>query len=109
MARYSIEIRKRKYIKGYSFLSSARNLSDKYVKKKLLDTATKTELDAVKTPSKKVVHKAAEATEEVIGSKISDKTVKLKHIPDENSRNIKKIAIPSEKREEILNKLRQAL
>ena len=50
--RYSIEPRTRKYVKEYEFLSFERNLSDKYGKK-LLDTATKTGLDASKTASKK--------------------------------------------------------
>ena len=33
MTRYSIEPITRKYVKGYLFLSFARNLSDKYGKK----------------------------------------------------------------------------
>ena len=52
MTRYSIEPRTRKYIKGYRFLSFARNLFNKYGKQ-LLDTATKTELKALKTAFKK--------------------------------------------------------
>ena len=36
MTRYSIELRKRKYVKGYRFWSFAINLSNKY-RKKLLD------------------------------------------------------------------------
>ena len=75
------------------------------MEKKLLDAATKTELDALKFPSKKVVHSAAEATGKVIENKISDKVMKAKPNPDENSRNI----IPAEKKEEISNMLRQAL
>ena len=69
---YSIEQRTRKYIKGYGFLSFTRNISNKYGKQ-LLDTATKTGLDALKSASKKVVHKAAEAIREFIGSNITDK------------------------------------
>ena len=42
----------RKYVKGFGFLSFPRNLSNKYGKK-LLDTATKKELDALKTAPKK--------------------------------------------------------
>ena len=49
---YSIKPRTRKYVKGYGFLSFVRNLSSKYGKQ-LLDTATKTVLDALKTASKK--------------------------------------------------------
>ena len=51
MQQYSIEPRKRKYVKGYGFLSFARKC-----KKCLLDTG----LDALKTDSKIVVQKASE-------------------------------------------------
>ena len=37
MTHYSIEPRRRKYVKGYGFLSFARNFSSKY-KKQLFDT-----------------------------------------------------------------------
>ena len=88
MQRYSLEPRTRKYAKVYGFLSSAR----KY-KKQLLDT----ELDAVKTASKKVLHKAGE----FLGNKIEDKIAKQKPVEE--------IIIPPEKRHEILNKLRKVL
>ena len=39
--RYSIELRMKKYVKGYGFLSFERNLSNKYGKK-LLDTGLET-------------------------------------------------------------------
>ena len=67
----------RKYIKGYRFLSFARNLSNRY-QKQLLDTAAKTGLDALKHASKKVVHKAIEATDEFIGNKIAGKNCETK-------------------------------
>ena len=51
MTPHSIEPRTR-YVKGYGFLSFVRNLSNKHGKQ-LLDTATKTGLDALKTASKK--------------------------------------------------------
>ena len=41
MMRYSTEPRFRKYVKGYDFLSFAKNFGNKYGKK-LVDTATKT-------------------------------------------------------------------
>ena len=63
MRRYSKEPRTTKYVKGYGFLSFAR----KY-KRQLLDTG----LDAVKTTSKKVVHKVGE----FIGNKIADAVTK---------------------------------
>ena len=49
--RYSTEPRFRKYVKGYGFLSFAKKVGNKYGKK-LMDTATKTRIDAAKTTSK---------------------------------------------------------
>ena len=54
--RSSIELKFRKYGKGYGFLSFARKSNNKYGKK-LIDTATKTGIDAAKTSSKGVVQK----------------------------------------------------
>ena len=51
--RYSTE----PSVRGYGFLSFARKFGDKY-DKKLMDTATKTETDAAKTASKRVVQKS---------------------------------------------------
>ena len=94
MWQYSTEPRTRKYIKGYRFLSFAR----KY-KKQLFDTT----LNAVKTASKKVVHKAGKHLEnkivETVTKSNNDKIVKR----DENPRNVEEIIIPLEKRDEILN------
>ena len=53
-------------------MSFARKFGDKY-RKKLMDTARKTEIDAAKTASKRVVQKTAEATGDLIGNKIADK------------------------------------
>ena len=60
--RYSTEPRFVKYIEGYGFLSFARKFGDTYGKK-LMDTATNTEIDATKTASKLVAQKTVEATE----------------------------------------------
>ena len=65
--RYSTEPKYRKYVEGYGFLLFARKFGDKYGKK-LMDTATKTEIDAVITTSKKVVQKTAEVTGDLIGN-----------------------------------------
>ena len=70
--RYSTEPKYRKYVKGYDFLSFSRKFWDKYGKK-LMDTATKTKIDAAKTSSKRVVQKTAYATGDLIGNKIADK------------------------------------
>ena len=59
--RYSTEPRFRKYVKGYGFLSFAKNFGNKYGKK-IIDTATKTGMDAAKTASKRVVQKTAETS-----------------------------------------------
>ena len=45
--RYSIEPRDRIYVKGYGFLSFAKNMSNKYGQK-LFDTAKKSTTDAIK-------------------------------------------------------------
>ena len=71
--RYSAEPRFRKYVKGYGFLPFARKFGDKYGKK-LIDKATKTGLDAAKTASKRVTQKNKEATGDLIGNNIADKT-----------------------------------
>ena len=58
--RYSAEPKYRKFVEACGFSSFARKCSDKY-SKKLIDTATKTGIDAGKTASKRVVQKTAEA------------------------------------------------
>ena len=45
--RYSLEPKYRKYVQGYGFLSFARKFGDKYGKK-LMNTATKTGINASK-------------------------------------------------------------
>ena len=78
-------------------------------KRKLLKTVSKTRLDAARFASKKLVHKTAEATGELRGNKLAEKIVTPKPIPGTNLRNVEEKLIPSEKREETLNKLWQAL
>ena len=74
--RYSIKPRDRIYVKGYCFLSFAKNmskcLSNKYGQKRL-DSAKISTTDAIKTASKRAIQKTAEATGDLIGNKISDK------------------------------------
>ena len=95
MVRYSIEPRTRIFVKGYGFLSFARNLFDQYGKK-LWDVTTKPEL--AKAAARMVVHKTSEATDELIGNKIAENIMKPKSVSVENSRNDKEINIPPEKR-----------
>ena len=72
--RYSTE--PRIYVKGYGFLSFAKNigkiLSNKYGQK-LLDSAKKSTTDTIQTVSKRVIQKTAEATGDLICNKIADK------------------------------------
>ena len=63
-----------------------------------MDAVTKTGLDALKTMTKKVAHKAAEAAREFIGNKIASEIVKPRPVPDMNSRNVEEIVIPPEER-----------
>ena len=60
-------------------MSFGRYLSNKYGRQ-LLGSATKTELDALKTPFKKAARKAAEVTGQFIGNKIANKIVKPKPV-----------------------------
>ena len=81
------------------FCHYARNLSERYGKR-LLDTATKTGLNTLKTASKKLVHKVVEAAGEFIGNNIANKIQKPKPVIEENSRTVAEIVIPPEKRQE---------
>ena len=104
--KYSTELRIRKYIKGYGFLYFARKFGDKYGKK-LMDTATKTGIDAAKTASKRVVQKTAEATGDLIENKIADKiTLVDKSKEKEKINKPEEIYIPSEKRQQIIDDLK---
>ena len=104
--RHSTEPRFRKYVKGYVFLLFARKLGDKYVKK-LMNTAIKTRIDAAKTAPESVVQKTAEATEDLIGNKIADKTTSIdKPKEKEKTNKTEEIYIPPEKIQQIIDDLR---
>ena len=118
--RYSFEPRDRIHVKGYGFLSLAKNMgthatkvaknmSDKY-SQKLLDSAKKSTTDVIKTASKRAIQKTAEATGDSIGNKIADKITKaLKNNSktDKNELEIpKERYISPEKRQQIIVELR---
>ena len=120
--RYSIELRDRIYLKGYEFLSFAKNmgksLSNKYGQK-LIDSAKKSTTDAIKTASKRAIQKTAEATGDLIGNKIADKITSVskkkptKELPnDETKEEDVEIATPKkryispEERKQIIEELR---
>ena len=105
--RYSTEPNFRKYVKGYVFLSFPRKRADKYGKK-LMDIATKTGIDAAKTPSKRVVQKTTEATGDLIRNKIADKITSLgktKSKEKEKEEEKQEIYKPAEKRQQITDDL----
>ena len=125
--RYSIEPRNRIYLKGYGFLSFAKNkgksLSSKYGQK-LLDSAKKSTTDAIKTASKRAIQKTAEATGDLVGNKIANKITNVskkkpamelhsKELPN-NDEDVeitahKKRCISPERRQQIINELKRCV
>ena len=111
--RCSIEPRNRIYVKGYGFLSFAKNmgksLSNKYGQK-LLDSAKKSTTDAIKTAPKRAIRKIAEATGNLIGNKIADKITSVSKKSNNNEdveiTTNKKGYISPEERQKIINELR---
>ena len=96
MRQHFIEPRTRKHVKKYGFSSIAR----KY-KTQLLDAR----LDALKTAFKKVVHKAGK----LLGNKIADAVTEPNDHKIVKQEPVEDIIILPEKREEILNELRDVL
>ena len=103
---YSIEPRDRIYVKGYGFLSFAKNMGKHATKvaknmsnkhsQKLSDSAKKSGADSIKTASKRAIEKTAEATGDVIGNKMADKITKASNnLEEEEAKN--KIKIPKER------------
>ena len=66
--RSSTEPKFRKYVEVYGFFSLTRKFGDN----KLIDTATKTGIDVVKTGSKQLVQKTAKATGDLMENKMAD-------------------------------------
>ena len=107
--RYSTEPRFINYVKGYGFLSFAKKFGNKYGKK-LMNTATKTGIDAAKTASKRVVQKSAEATRYLIGNKIADKITSIGKPKEkektQETKETEEVYIPSQKRQQIIDDLK---
>ena len=98
--RYSIEPRERRYVKGYGFMSFARNFSDKY-SKSLMDLSK----TFAKTARKKILKETAKATGDLIGNKIADK-IKVK-LHNEDKVNNERYISPKE-RQKIIDELKLA-
>ena len=96
MTRHSVQSRDRIFVKGYGFLSSAKNMGENngiYITKNLsgqysqdsLDNAKKFATDALKTASKRVLQKTAEGTGDLIGNKITNRITKVSNILQRNN------------------------
>ena len=83
MMRYSVQPRGRTFVKGYEFLSFAKNMGKNIGKnvsknlsgiysQKLLDHTKQTATDVFKTTSKRVIQKTDEAACNLIGNKIAN-------------------------------------
>ena len=90
-------------LKVMVFCHLLKKFGNKYGKK-LMDTATKTGIDAAKTTSKRIFQKTAEATGDLIGNKKADKITSVGK-PKEKGK-IEEIYIPPEKRQQIIDDLR---
>ena len=101
---YSIEPRERRYVKGYSFMSFARNFNDKYGKS--LRSASKT---FAKTAGKEILKEKAKATGDLIGNKIADKITAKPHNKNEVINGIpKERYISPKERQKIIDELKLA-
>ena len=88
---YSIEHRERRYVKGYGFLSFARNIGTYATKvaknlhnkydQKLVDTAKKSATNAFKIASKRAIQNTAEATGDLVGNTIANKITSISKKP----------------------------
>ena len=84
MTCYSVQPKDIIFVKGYWFVSFAKNMGKNTMKniskslnskysRKLLDHAKRSTADAFKTSSKSVIQKTGRATWDIIGNKIADK------------------------------------
>ena len=121
--RYSIEPRERRYVKGYGFLSVARNLDTHSIKvaknlnnkygQKLAHSGKNSATDAFKISSKGAIQKTAEATGDLVGNKIADKissysknTANEPHSNDISNEIPKERYVSPQERQNIIDELR---
>ena len=121
--RYSIETRTRRYVKGYGFLSFARNLGTYSIKvaknlnnkysQKIADSAKKSATDALKIDGKRAIQKTAEATGDLVSNTIankitgiSKKTANEPHSNDVSNEIPKERYISQQERQKIIDELR---
>ena len=115
MTRYSVQPRDSISVKGYGFLSFAKNMGKNISKnfsgkygQKLLDHAKQSATDL----SKKAIQKTAEATGNLVRNKVVDKITRVrKTSPEKNSETneeeiLRERFIPPERRQKIIDDLR---
>ena len=101
---YSIEPRKRRYVKGYGCMSFAKNFNDKY-SRSLMDLSK----TFAKTAGKKILKETAKATGDLIGNKIADKITAKPHNKDEVINGIpKERYISPKEKQKIIDELKLA-
>ena len=99
----------RKYVKGYGFMSFAKNIGNKYGKKIISATSELNQSnygkmlkskgnEFGKIAGKKILTKSTGATGDLIGSKIADKITSFKSKPKEKIKEEEEIIIPPDKR-----------
>ena len=127
--RYSLEPSCRRYVQGQGFMSFAKNIENKYVRKifdkiidvgkkmsnkhgrKILDKSMDAGKDFAKIAGKRVLTKSAEATGDMIGNKIADRITKssrnkAQKEDDRIMEEAQELIIPPEKREQIIRDLK---
>ena len=106
--RYSIEPTEKRFVKGYGFMSFARNFGDKY-SKSLMDKGIDLSKTFAKTAGKKILKETAKATGDLIGNKIADKITAKPHNKDEVINGIpKERYISPKERQKIIDELKLA-
>ena len=94
--RYSVQLRDWIFVKGYRFLSDAKNMGkniDKNISwnltgkyhQKLLDHAKKSAADAHKSSSKRIIQKSAKVTGDLTGNKIPKGITTVPRSPSQNN------------------------
>ena len=84
--RHSLEPEYRKYVKGYGFLSFARNFGDKYCKK-LMNTTIKTGTNFNSKYGKKLTYTAIKTGKDFDETNIMEETQEI-YIPPEKRKQI---------------------
>ena len=99
MMRYSVQARDRIFVKGYGFLSYAKNMGKNigenirkslrgWYSQKILNDAKESATDVLKTTSKRMIQKTPQTTGDLIGNKIANKITKISKIKLQKSQKL---------------------